>query len=108
MSKKEKPIRLSGYIEEKHTISSMCDECQKKCTSIQRKKKAHICQKVYSSQKQQFESRKIRIIKEVFDGEIPTQPILEEIDSYIAYCDDGIDRLSPQELNDDYNDFISK
>jgi hypothetical protein len=109
MSKKEKPpIRLSGYIEEKHTISTMCNECPHKCTSIQRKKKSPICHKVYNIKQQQYENRKLRIIKEVFNGEVPTPEILDDIDNYISFCEDGMDKLSPQELNDDYDDFISK
>jgi hypothetical protein len=110
MSKKEKekPIRLSGYIEEKHTISKMCDECSTKCTSIMRRKNSSLCKKVYDSKQRQRENWKLRIIKELFNNVTPNQEILNEIDNYIHYCDDAIDGLSTKELNDDYEDFISK
>lgn len=105
---KEKPIRLSGYLEEKHTISPMCNECQKKCTSMQRIKKYKICQKVYNYKQQQYDSHRLRIIKEVFDGVVPANDIMENIDDYIAYAGDAIDKLPFGELNDDYEEFCTK
>jgi hypothetical protein len=105
---KEKPIRLSGYLEEKHTISPMCNECQNKCPSHIRIKKYKICQKVYNARQQQNDSHKIRIIKEVFDGIVPASEIMENIDDYIAYAGDAIDKLSFGELKCDYEEFCAK
>ncbi len=98
----EEKHKIVGWLEEKHVTSKMCDLCHNKCTALIRRKKSSICYKVFNFKQKQFSDRQSRIIYEVFHN---VSPEINKINRYIEKRSEQMDKLSVDELNEDFKRF---